>query len=102
MLLQALEDCSKADVAVLAGPIVASVLSVWEFLVLRSARVKLDNENHVLVLLRELKLLLNEIKSSAEALISPANRSTFEPEIKSTNQIEVCYFTQLFLSITNK
>ncbi|CAH0387681.1 unnamed protein product [Bemisia tabaci] len=89
LLKKALEDCSKTDVASLAGPIVASVLSVWEFLVLRSAKVKSENENHVLALLRELKALLNQIKSSADALISPISCAQLDSHTETTNQIEI-------------
>lgn len=68
-MFQALEWCQSKDIVDIAGPAVASALSLWELLLLRVDCVKRDSQ--VAALYEELQQLLSKLRQMAHRLFRP-------------------------------
>ncbi|KAJ9597604.1 hypothetical protein L9F63_011549, partial [Diploptera punctata] len=79
-LREVLGTCEANELAEVAGPAVASVLSMWDLLLLRVEAVRAAEESYVATLCDELQALLEKVRAIATEILKPLNLHTNNKE----------------------
>ena len=72
--------CEASELAEVAGPAVAGVLSLWDLLLLRVEAVRAAEESYVVTLCDELQALLEKVRAIASEILKPLDKSTDNKE----------------------